>query len=728
MIYCDFVHIDEANVYGISNPRFVIKGSIHVTDYKFKLLADGEEIKFHTLPNLVYLGFCIEADIKKTHKHLQVFVIYDGKETLIVERENSIFKRVKSKIRKMIVPGFILCKKINHTIYLVFESIYKAIRLLWREHHFLVPISMWGHYKNKLKGKIKYVFKGDGFYNPLNQEDYIRWLEIHPEDREYECKEFKYNPKISIVIPVYNVGKKYLVECIESILNQNYQNFEICLSDDCSTDEETLATLKEYEASEERVKVVYRQKNGHISKATNDAIAIASGEFIGLMDNDDLLAKNALYEVVKVLNKDSSLDMIYTDEDKIDIFNRRRDPHFKPDFSPDSLLSSNYICHFTVLRKKIIDKIGGFRVGYEGSQDHDLFLRFTEKTDKIYHIPKVLYHWRMIPGSTAESIDSKNYAVERGKKSVEDALKRRGCKAVVSIHPQIPYYMIDYLYDKEPKITIIIPTKDYSDITEKCLESLFKKTTYKNFEVILMNNQSKEEATFQLFERYQKKYTNFKVINADFPFNYSKINNLAVSKTESDFILLLNNDTEIITPNWLETMVGYAMQDHIGTVGCKLLYPDNTVQHGGIVMGVGGIANHAFLNEPRESFGLYARLAIPYNYSGNTAACLMVSRKIYEEVGGLEEELNVAFNDVDFNLKVIEKGFYNIFLPQVELYHYESKSRGLDTTTEKYKRFLDEQYYMHKKWGIKIEKDPMYNINFSRSRCFVLDEFRKDDR
>ncbi|MFV0394650.1 MAG: glycosyltransferase family 2 protein, partial [Coprobacillaceae bacterium] len=537
-----------------------------------------------------------------------------------------------------------------------------------------------------------------------------------------EVVDFDYNPLISILIPVYNIEKHYLSECLDSILNQTYTNFEVCLVDDCSKKQETLETLKEYIEKDNRIKVHYRTENGHISKASNDALAMANGEFIALVDNDDLITENALYENVKALNNDRTIDMLYSDEDKLDLKGRLRDPHFKPDFSPDSLLSSNYICHFTVLRKSLVEKIGGFRVGYEGAQDYDLFLRFTEQTNKIHHIDKILYHWRMIEGSTAATIDNKSYAIQKGIKTLEDAMQRRGVNAVVSAHGSAPYYFVEYQYEEEPKISIIIPTRDYADVLEKCLVSLFKKTEYKNYEVIVVNNNSQKKETFNLFDHYKEKYSNFKVIDANIEFNYSKLNNLAVEQSEGEYIVLLNNDTEIISSNWLNVMVGYASQPPIGAVGPKLLYPDNTVQHGGVVLGVGGIANHAFLEFSAFDLGFYGRLAVPYNYSAVTAACLMISKTKFKEVGGLEEELMVAFNDVDFNMKLLEKGYYNLFVPQIELYHHESKSRGLDTTDEKYKRFLSEHDFMHNKWGNKLIQDRFYNKNLSLKKCFALDK------
>ena len=690
---CDYVHIEEARVCGVKNPKFIINGSIMDKNATFKILADGKEIRYNSLPNLVNCGFCLEAELTNDMKKIEVYVIRNGKEELICVRENSKMHRIKSKIRKITKPVEIKAKNLANGFGNFFKAVGHGFKFLWKEHHLLVPPSLWGKYLKATGRKMREIFKKGLYLNPGIGEEYRLWLKrqalAYPRE---EPKKLKYNPKISMVIPVYNVSRELLSDCLDSILNQSYTNFEICLADDKSTNKETIDTLKEYMKKDKRIKVVFRKENGHISKSTNSAIEIATGEFIGLMDNDDTLDQDALYEVAKLLNEDKTLDMIYTDEDKLDMKGNRRDPHFKADFSPDTLLSSNYICHFCVLRKKIVDEIGGFRVGYEGSQDHDLFLRFTEVSDRVGHIPKVLYHWRMIPGSTAATIDSKSYALDRGKKCVEDALKRRKAKGEVTI--KYNHYLVEYKYSKEPSISIIIPTKDHADDTRKCLESVFGKTNYKNF----------------------------RVVDAPIPFNYSKINNMAVKTCKSDYIVLLNNDTELITEDWLKIMVGYAMQKHIGTVGVKLLYPDDTIQHAGVVLGVGGIANHAFLGEPRDSIGLYARLALPHNYSANTAACFMVSRKKYDEVGGLEEELMVAYNDIDFNLKLLDKGYYNVFLPQVELYHYESKSRGLDTTTEKYKRFMKEQYYMYEKWGKYIDRDPFYNKNFSKTKSFYLDK------
>ena len=598
-------------------------------------------------------------------------------------------------------------------------TIIRGTKSYWKKYHFLVPPKILA--KNmKYLGKILLEGKGN-LYDPFNQKQYNSWLKKNEKQCKYE--NLKYRPLISVLVPVYNVGGEYLRGCIDSILNQSYDNFEICIVDDASTKEETVKTLKEY-GDNQKIHIKYRKVNGHISEASNDALKMAKGEFVALMDNDDVLAKDALYEVVEVLNEDRKIDFIYTDEDKLDLNSRRLDPNFKPDFSPDSFLSSNYISHLGVLRKSIVEKIGGFRKGFEGAQDYDLYLRFFEQTNRVYHIPKILYHWRMIPGSTAAEINNKNYALERGKKAIEEALRRRKIDGEVKIAEGCPYYYIEYRIKNTPKVTIIIPTRDLAKITRKCLESIYQKTTYSNFEVVVVNNNSEKKETFELFDEFKKAHDNFRVIDANFEFNYAKLNNMAVKQTKSEYIVLLNNDVEVITPDWLEKMLGYASQKHVGAVGAKLLYPDDTVQHGGVVLGL-GVADHVYVGLPSDAIVWGGRLSVPYNYSAVTGACLMVSREKWDEVHGLEEKLKVAYNDIDFCLKFLEKGYYNVFVPMVKMYHHESKSRGTDDTSEKKKRFDGEQEFMYKKWKKRIGNDEFYNPNLSRLAWYKLDVDKK---
>ena len=604
-------------------------------------------------------------------------------------------------------------------------TLYRGSKSAWKKYHLLIPPRLWGKYIKLLLG----FRPSELFYDPTNKKDYNKWLqEKSKESSEETLIKLSYKPLISVVIPVYNAEPQYLKECIDSILDQTYDNFEICIADDASTSEETKKTLNAYE-NNNKIKIVYRKENGHISRASNDALKLAKGEFVALMDNDDTIPSNALYEVVKVLNQDKKIDMIYTDEDKIDENGTYCYPNFKPDFSPDTFMSVNYISHLGVLRKSIIDKIGGFRTGFEGAQDYDLYLRFFEKTNRIYHIPQVLYHWRMTEGSTAKNIGKKNYALDNGKKALEDALKRRKIKGKVHIANNCPYYWVEYTVENNPKATIIIPTKDLAKVTEVCLKSVYEKTTYKNFEVIVANNNSEEPETFELFDRYKKKYKNFKVIDANFEFNYSKINNYVAKQTKSDYIVLLNNDIEVITPEWLTLMIGYASQKHVGAVGAKLLYPNDTVQHAGIVMGI-GVASHLHLGKKRDAVAWAGQLAIPQDFSAVTGACLVVSRKKWNEVHGLEEKLKVAYNDVDFNLKLLEKGYYNVCLANVELYHHESKSRGSDTSGEKKIRFDSEQEFMYKKWKKRISNDVFYNPNLTKKTTdgYLIDKKKKEKR
>lgn len=709
----DFIGIKEQGIFGVKNPMFILKATVEKKNYLIKILVDGKEIKDYVLLNLDdNKTFVIQAQIDKDSKNIEVYIIIGEKEYKICDLRNCLRIRINHKIKGIL-------RKIASKVKIFFHVIRKGTYFLWKEHHFIIPPRMIKKYWNDFKISMN---SGDlRFYDPFNVIEYNKWLEKNKCVSNYV--ELKYKPLISLLIPVYNVEKKYLEECLDSILNQTYNKFEVCLVDDCSTNEETINTLRKYEKKDKRIRVKYRKKNGHISVATNDALKMANGEFIGLIDNDDLLSENALYENVKVLNKNKKIDFIYSDEDKLSPQGTFCDPHFKPDWSPDTLLSLNYICHFTVIRKKIVDLVNGFTVGLEGAQDHDLFLKVTEKTKNIYHIPKILYHWRMIEGSTSMSISNKSYATDKGKQAIENALKRRKIKGTVKKDEISTYYQVNYKYDKEPLISIIIPTRDYADILKKCVDSIYEKTTYKNFEIIIANNDSKEKETLNLFDSYKKKYKNFKVVDCIMKFNYSKINNLAIEKAKGDYIVLLNNDTEILTSNWLNLMVGYALQDHIGCVGVKLLYPDDlTVQHAGVILGLGGVASHAYIGEKRDALGMYGRLRVPYNYAANTAACLMVSKKKFKEVGGLEEDLMVAYNDVDFNIKLLEKGYYNVTLPQVELIHYESKSRGLDTTSEKYQRFLKESQYMWDKWEKILNNDPYYNPNFTKKMWFKLDK------
>lgn len=598
-------------------------------------------------------------------------------------------------------------KKVFSKFEKVFRLIKKSIYFAWHRHHFLIPPRAM---KNYIKSFFRVLKRNNGNTANLfvNQKAYLKWISENETDLKH--KKFKYNPKISVIIPVYNVSRKLLSECLDSVLKQTYTNFEICIADDNSPSEETRKTLKEYEEKDSRIKVIYRKKNGMISKASNSAIEIATGEFIMLVDNDDTISKDAMYYVVEALNENKELDFIYSDEDKLDYNGRRLEPHFKPDYSPDTFMAVNYICHLTTIRKSLVEKVGGFRSEYDGSQDYDLFLRVTELTNNIYHIEKILYHWRMSATSTAGYLGNKEYTKDASIKALEDALKRRKIEGKVYHNPNVSTYLIDYKHDY-PLVSIIIPTRNYGKVLKVCIDSLYNKCTYENFEIIVVDNGSDEQSTLDLFKEYTNEHSNFKVVKAPGEFNYSYINNIGVKESKGEYILLLNNDTEVIQGDFLDKMVGYASQKHVGAVGIKLLYPDNKVQHAGVVLGYGGVAGHVYVTASKDDNGLMGRLAMPYNYSAVTAACLLVSRKKFDEVGGFDEKLKVALNDVDLNLKFLDKGYYNTQLSYITMYHHESKSRGYEVTSEKTERFKKEQEYVMKKWGKKIEKDNFFSLN-----------------
>lgn len=554
------------------------------------------------------------------------------------------------------------------------------------------------------------------------EEDYPAFLAMHEqwdvEEIRLEIAAFSYQPKISILMPVYNVEEEWLTKCIQSVQGQFYENWELCMSDDASTDPNVKPLLEKFVAQDERIKVVFRQENGHISKATNSALEIATGEFCALLDNDDELAPIALYEVVKTLNENPELDLIYSDEDKIDMQGNRFDPAFKPDFSPDLLLGTNYISHLGVYRTTILHQINGFRVGYEGSQDYDLVLRFVEQTTpkRIAHIPKILYYWRILPTSTAADQSTKGYAFDAGLKAVQDALVRRNIKGTATHAAGNGLFDVHYEILKEDLVSVIIPTKNGYDDMKRCLESIVEKTTYPNYEIVVADNGSDDVRMKELYEHYNNILgEKFNVIDLPIPFNYSRINNLAAKEANGTYLLFLNNDTEVITKDWMSKMVSFAQFERIGCVGAKLYYPNHTIQHAGVILGMGGAAGHPHHTYPRGDFGYFGKLEINVNYSAVTAACLMIRAKDFHELNGFNEELTVAFNDVDLCLREQALGRDNLFLHGVELFHFESQSRGYENTPEKQARFEKETAYMYSKWGNLIENDPYYNPNLTRT-------------
>lgn len=556
-------------------------------------------------------------------------------------------------------------------------------------------------------------------------DEYDRWRQAHTPRRAdlqklAETIEFMpHKPLFSIIVPVFNTPEPFLRAAIESVIDQIYPDWELCLADDASTVPHVRQVLEYYQAQDSRIKVAFRTENGHISHCSNSALELATGDFIALLDHDDLLTPDALYEVALLLHRQPEADLIYSDEDKLDDQEKLREPFFKPDWCPDSFLSRMYICHLGVYRRSLIEAIGGFRPGFEGSQDYDLALRFTEKTDRVFHIPKILYHWRIHPASAASSTDAKPYAYQAAEKALSEALQRRGTPGKIIDSPTcLGHYIVRYQIETPQLVSIIIPTKDLGQMLNQCLDSIFKQTTYPNYEVILIDNGSVEQATAEVIHRWTKKQPQrFQCYPLNIPFNYSKLNNYAVTKAKGDFLLFLNNDTEIITPDWINAMVEQAQRPSIGAVGVQLLYPDNTVQHAGVIAGLGGVAGHSHQHFLDDASGYFNQLQTVSNYSAVTAACLMCRRDAFTAVGGFEEQLAVAFNDVDFCFKMLDKGYHNIYLPHVKLYHYESKSRGMENTPEKQARFEQEVAYMQVKWRSLIEHDPCYSPHLTKRKA-----------
>ena len=524
-----------------------------------------------------------------------------------------------------------------------------------------------------------------------------------------------HQPKISVCVPVYNVDIDYLQPCVESVINQSYSNWELCLCDDASTRADTRGYLKSLENTNPNIKVIWSETNGNISAASNLAIAAATGEYICLLDHDDLLHADALLEVTKAINANAGVDILYSDEDKLDQDGFRVEPYYKPQYSPQLLLANNYICHIIVIKKSLGDQIGWFRLGYEGAQDHDLILRLTEQSTHVVHIPKVLYHWRKIEGSTALSHGEKSYANKAGVETIKSYLKRNNIKGKVKGGAWAGAYRIKYKLHDTPKIAIVIPFKDQVKYLKTCLSSIFQKTGYSNFEIILVDNNSEKQETADFLEKYHF-VENVRLLKYADAFNYSKINNWAIEQTDAEVILLLNNDIKVISKDWLTTMYSYLQQSQVGAVGAQLLYDDMTSQHSGVITGIGGVAGHAFKGLDSRVYHYYLD-GLPRNVSGCTAACLMVKKGVWAEVNGLnEEDLTVAFNDVDFCLKIRAAGHQILYLPEVQLYHFESKSRGYEDTPEKVARFKLEESYMKETWGETLTSDPFYSPNLTLLR------------
>ena len=529
-----------------------------------------------------------------------------------------------------------------------------------------------------------------------------------------------YKPLISVIMPTYNSPEQWLRLAIDSVRKQLYPNWELCIADDASSKPHVREILLQYQSSDARIKVVFRKENGHIAAASNSAMALARGEFVALLDHDDELSEHALYLVAAELNTYRDADLIYSDEDKIDEKGRRYEPYFKPDWNPELFLCQNFVSHLGVYRTTIVREIGGFRQGYEGSQDWDLAMRISERIPfaHIRHIPHMLYHWRAIRGSAALGLAEKKYTRAAQQRTLESHFDRMGLPATVMPRAN-DYWRIKYPVSVSPRVTLIIPTRDGFNLLRRCVENIYQKTSYSNFELIVVDNQSKDSKTLNYLALLERE-RGVRVLHYNAQFNFSAINNFAVKYACGEIIGFVNDDIEVITPDWLEEMVSHAVRREIGAVGAILYYPNDTIQHAGVILGLNGnpgVAGHRYNKRPRGHPGQVSRGQLCQNLSAVTAACLILRRAVFDEVGGFDEtNLAIAFNDVDLCLRIAAKGYHNVWTPYAEFYHYESASRGYEDTPEKQKRFESECDYMRRRWGSLLANDPAHNLNLALDR------------
>jgi GT2 family glycosyltransferase len=572
----------------------------------------------------------------------------------------------------------------------------------------------------KTRYKLRLKWQGQDFLVKAPPKDaapnlelqYQLWIARHrltPQDvarMKAAVETFAYTPVISIVTPVYNTDEIWLRKAIESVRAQIYPHWELCLVNDGSTKPHVRAVLDEYVALEPRVWVKHLPRNHGIAGASEHGLALATGDFVALLDHDDELPPEALFEVAALLNEDSGLDLIYTDEDKLDPDGRRVEPFFKPDWSPDLLLSMNYITHLSVFRRSLLGEIGGFRLGLDGSQDYDLLLRFTERAGRIAHIAKILYHWRKLPGSAAASTAAKPFAYEAGRQAIEDAVRRRGYEAdVENVRPGL--YAVRYKLTGAPLVSIIIPTRDRWPLLQQCLRSIEEKTRYTRYEIIVLDNDSSEPETLKGLNTIADAW---RVHPYPGPFNFSALNNFGAAQARGDYFVFLNNDTQVVEPDWLTAMLEQAQRPDVGAVGARLHYPDGRIQHAGLVLGVGGVADHAFRGLPGDAFTYFAFANVVRNVSAVTAACMMMSRRAFEEVQGFDERLKVALNDVDLCLRLRQRGYLIVYTPFALLYHHESGTRGRLHPP-------NDEELVWTVWGDLIRRgDPYYNPNLTLSR------------
>lgn len=589
---------------------------------------------------------------------------------------------------------------------------------------FQKTLRYWKNYglKNTIK-KVCQKLSGQRDYG--NYEDFLKKYGVKEEELARQRQEvFENGPCFSIAVPLYQTKEKYLREMIESVQAQTYTNWELCLADGSGREHSLQPVAGEYIAKDKRIKYCLLDSNEGIAGNTNEALKMAEGDFVVLTDHDDLLSPEALYQCAKAVQKEPQTDVIYSDEDKVDMSGKKFfEPHFKSDYNIDLLCTMNYICHLFVVRKDVMERAGLFESCYDGAQDHDFILRCTEKAEHIVHIPKVLYHWRCHAQSTSENPESKLYAFENGCKAVKAHYDRIGIPAEVEQGPFYGMYRTHYLWKEQPLVSILIPNKDHVADLKKCMDSIEEKSTYRNFEFIIVENNSTEEETFAYYKEIEKR-DNVRVLYYKEDFNYSRINNFGTKEANGEYVLLLNNDTEMIEPDSIKEMLDVCMRPDVGIVGAKLIFEDNTIQHAGVIIGFGGVAGHAFIGQDRDDNGYFSRIISVQDLSAVTAACLMVRRSVFDEVEGLNEDFKVAFNDIDFCLKVRKAGYLVVYNPYAQFYHYESKSRGQEDSADKVARFQQEIGLFGERWGELLENgDSYYNPNLTLDKAdFSLKE------
>ncbi len=550
---------------------------------------------------------------------------------------------------------------------------------------------------------------------------YADWYPLYVPGEEVLAaqrkKKWKDPVLLSVCVPVYKTPENYLRQMLDSCLEQTYPHWEMCIANGSPDDPAVRKVLREYAAADPRIRVRDLSENKGIAGNTNEAFAMASGVFICLLDHDDLLAPNALYETAAAVSRCPDCDLLYTDEDKIrSDTGEHYQPHLKPDYNPDLLRSNNYICHMLVVRRSLVRRAGGIREGFEGAQDYDFILRCTEMARRIVHIPEILYHWRTHSASTADNPASKMYAYEAGKRAIEEHLSRTGISGTVTLLPDYGFYRVKYPVQGEPLVSVIIPNKDQAEMLKTCIESLTRLTSWPSYEILVVENNSTSEEIFRCYREIAKD-PRIRLLRYKKPFNYSAINNFAASRARGDYLLFLNNDVTVRDADWMSEMLGVCQRPDVGAVGAKLLYPDGTIQHAGCVIGMGGIAGAMFVDMPSERSGYLHKASILQDLSAVTAACMMTKKEVFLSCGGFEEKLTVAFNDMDYCLRLGERSLRVVYDPYACLTHWESRTRGAEDTEEKVRRFQSEIEYFRTRWiRILKEGDPCYNKNLSLSR------------